>query len=124
MNIKVKDLTPKAEPVVVYRAFNASKELIRELALKEVVLDYHYGVCDTAGDYSDIFSESLVEYLSGYLMERFDELGSWNKPKFFEKLAKDILNQIEDEVVEEIITRDENACDWATARAEGMRGDY
>lgn len=124
MKIKVKDLSPKAEPVVVYRAFNATKELIRELALKEVVLDYHYGVCDSSGSYEDIFSDGIVEYLSSYIEERFDEYGSWDKPKFFKKLAREVMRQIEDEVVEEIITRDENACEWSKSRAEGMRGDY
>ena len=108
MKIKVKDLSKGAEkvPVRIEKAiWNMSvDELIKKLNLKKVILDYHYDVEKEYKKVDDIYSDSLVEYLADVLYD-YAQVAEYDG---YEDKAREIVDKLQDEVIEEIYDRDED----------------
>lgn len=124
MKIKVKDLSKGVEkvPVRIPKAiWNMSdEEIIKATDLKNQILEYHYDVEQEYHKVDDIYSEGLEEYVSELLYEYAQE------PEYdgYEEIAKRLIAKLEDEIVDEIYERDDNAREDYEARSEGLRGDY
>lgn len=98
-----------------------SKELIKEFDLKTKVIDRHYEITTEFCDVSDITDGTMVEYIADYL---YDEFGGRFEDYDFWRKAKEIMDEIEDEVVKKIFEKDENAKEDYDAREEGRKGNY
>lgn len=124
MKINVKDKSTGATKVAVYIVkpiWNMTDdELIEALDLKNKVLDYHYSLEQEYKKVDDIYSDEIVEYVAELL---YDYCYS-SKFDGYEEIAKRLMGKIEDEVVEEIYERDENAREWADEVREARMGKY
>lgn len=124
MKLNVKDKSTGATKVAVRRVkpiwAMSDDELIKALNLKEEILDYHYRVEDCYHEVSDIYSEELVEYVAEVLYDYCQE------PEFdgYEEIAKRLISKLEDELVEEIYERDDDAREWAEQVREARMGRY
>ena len=124
MNIKVTDKSTGATKVAVRRVkpiwTMSDDELIKALDLKNVILDYHYEVEQEYHKVDDIYSDELKEYVADVLYD-YCQAAEFDG---YDEIARRLVEKLEDELVEEIYDRDDNARDWAEAREEGLRGDY
>ena len=124
MKINVKDKSTGATKVAVYIVkpiWNMTDdELIEALDLKNKVLDYHYSLEQEYKKVDDIYSDEIVEYVADLL---YDYCQS-SEFDGYEEIAKRLMGKIEDEVVEEIYERDENAREWADVVREAQMGRY
>jgi len=125
MKIKVKDLSKGVEkvPVRIPKAIdNISDEeiLIKALDLKNEILDYHYNVEQEYKKVDDIYSDALVEYVADLIYDYCQDA----EFDGYEEMAKRLIAKLEDDIIDEIYKRDDNARDWEEARNEGLKGDY
>ena len=124
MKINVKDKSTGATKVAVRRVrpiwSMSDEELIKALNLKEKILDWHYRVEDRYHKVSDIYSDALVEYVAEELYDYCQE------PEFegYEEIAGRIISKLEDELVEEIYERDDDARDCAEEVRIARMGRY
>jgi len=124
MKINVKDKSTGATKVAVRRVkpiwSMSDDELIKALDLKEKILDWHYRVEDRYHEVSDIYSDALVEYVAEELYDYCQE------PEFegYEKIAGGLISKLEDELVEEIYERDDDARDFAEEVRIARMGRY
>lgn len=98
-----------------------SKELIDKFDLKNKVLEKHYEFTTEFQNVSDITNGTMVEYIADYL---YDEFGGRFEDYDFWRKAKEIMDEIEDEIVDKIFKQDEKASEDYNAREEGRKGDY
>ena len=124
MKINVKDKSTGATKVAVRRVkpiwSMSDEELIKALDLKKEILDYHYRVEQEYKKVDDIYSDALVEYVADLLYDYCQEA----EFDGYEEIASRLISKLEDELVEEIYDRDDNAREDYEARMEGLRGDY
>ena len=125
MKVKINDKSSGAMKVEVRRpkAIWAMRgdEIIKALDLKNKIIDWHYSTESEYKNVSDIYSDDLVEYVSELIYEYCQEP---QYEDYCEGLARRIISNLEEELVDEIYARDEEARDFEEARNEGMRGDY
>lgn len=124
MKINVKDKSTGATKVAV-RVVKpiwdmADDELIEALDLKNKVLDYHYEVEQEYKKVDDIYSDEIVEYVADLLYDYYPS----SEFDGYEEIAKRLMDKIEDEVVEEINEKDENAREWADEVRDAKMGRY
>lgn len=124
MKINVKDKSTGATKVAVRRVkpiwAMSDDELIKALDLKNEILDYHYKVEQEYKKVDDIYSDALVEYVADLLYDYCQEA----EFDGYEEIASRLITKLEDELVDEIYDRDDNAREDYEARMEGLRGDY
>ena len=90
------------------------EELIREMDLKNILLDYHYEVNQEYQNFDDIEDE---EEMVSYITEMLDE--AYGEDEQYNQLVAGILyRMVKDDVIEEIYIRDENAKEWDEVRRE------
>ena len=90
------------------------EELIREMDLKNILIDYHYEVNQEYQNFDDIEDE---EEMISYITEMLDE--SYGEDEQYNPLVAGILyRMVKDDVIEEIYIRDENAKEWDEERKE------
>lgn len=124
MKIKVKDLSKGVEkvPVRIPKAiWNMSdEEIIKATDLKNQILEYHYSVEQEYHKVDDIYSEGLEEYVSELLYEYAQE------PEFegYDKIASRLVAKLEDELIEEIYERDDDASETYREIEEARKGQY
>lgn len=124
MKINVKDKSTGATKVavrVVKPIWTMSdEELIKALDLKNEILDYHYRVEQEYKKVDDIYSDALVEYVADLLYDYCQEA----EFDGYEEIAGRLISKLEDELVEEIYERDEDAREWADEVREARMGRY
>lgn len=124
MKINVKDKSTGATKVDVRRVkpiwAMSDEELIKALDLKEKILDWHYKVEDRYHEVSDIYSDALVEYVAEELYNYCQE------PEFegYDKIASRLVAKLEDELIEEIYERDDDASETYREIEEARKGQY
>ena len=90
------------------------EELIREMDLKNILIDYHYEVNQEYQNFDDIEDE---EEMIAYITEMLDE--SYGEDEQYNPLVAGILyHMVKDDVIEEIHIRDENAREYDEERME------
>ena len=90
------------------------EELIREMDLKNILVDYHYEVNQEYQNFDDIEDE---EEMVSYITEMLDE--AYGEDEQYNQLVAGILyRMVKDDVIEEIYIRDENAKEWDEVRRE------
>ena len=90
------------------------EELIREMDLKNILIDYHYEVNQEYQNFDDIENE---EEMIVYITEMLDE--AYGEDEQYNPLVAGILyHMIKDDVIEEIHIRDENAREYDEERME------
>ena len=90
------------------------EELIREMDLKNILIDYHYEVNQEYQNFDDIEDE---EEMISYITEMLDE--AYVEDEQYNPLVAGILyRMVKDDVIEEIYIRDENAKEWDEERME------
>lgn len=90
------------------------EELIREMDLKNILIDYHYEVNQEYQNFDDIEDE---EEMISYITEMLDE--AYGEDEQYNQLVAGILyRMIKDDVIEEIYIRDENSREWEEERME------
>lgn len=84
------------------------EELAEKMNLKNKLLEYHYEVCNEYQNVDDIEDgvDAVAEMLAEYAGSDDD----------FYSLAEQLLYIVEDEVIDEIFERDENAKEWEEER--------
>lgn len=124
MKIQVKDKSTGATEVVVRRVkpvwSMSDDELIKALDLKNKIIDRHYDIEDRYHEVSDIYSDGLVEFVA-------EEVDSYcQDPEFdgVEEIAKRLIAKLEDELVDEIYERDDDAVEEYREIEEARRGEY
>lgn len=124
MKIKVIDKSTGTIEIPVRRVkpiwSMSDEELIKALDLKKKILDRHYEIEDRHCEVSDIYSDALVEYVAEELCDYCQE------PKFdgYEKIASRLISKLEDELVEEINERDNDAKDNTKEVRSAEMGEY
>lgn len=90
------------------------EELIREMDLKNILIDYHYEVNQEYQNFDDIEDE---EEMIAYITEMLDE--AYGEDEQYNQLVAGILyHMVKDDVIEEIYIRDENSREWEEERME------
>lgn len=90
------------------------EELIREMDLKNILIDYHYEVNQEYQNFDDIENE---EEMIAYITEMLDE--AYGEDEQYNPLVAGILyHMVKDDVIEEIHIRDENAREYDEERME------
>ena len=90
------------------------EELIREMDLKNILIDYHYEVNQEYQNFDDIEDE---EEMIAYIAEMLDE--AYGEDEQYNPLVAGILyHMVKDDVIEEIHIRDENAREYDEERME------
>ena len=90
------------------------EELIREMDLKNILIDYHYEVNQEYQNFDDIEDE---EEMIAYITEMLDE--AYGEDEQYNPLVAVILyHMVKDDVIEEIHIRDENAREYDEERME------
>ena len=90
------------------------EELIREMDLKNILIDYHYEVNQEYQNFNDIEDE---EEMIAYITEMLDE--AYGEDEQYNPLVAGILyHMVKDDVIEEIHIRDENAREYDEERME------
>lgn len=90
------------------------EELIREMNLKNILIDYHYEVNQEYQNFDDIEDEEeMISYISEMLDEAYGEDEQYNP-----LVAGILYRMVKDDVIEEIHIRDENAKEWDEERME------
>lgn len=123
MNIKVKKIETGTKIIPVDRVLNLEKlsveEIIKKLNLFNVMINYHYNVCEEYKNVDDLYSGETLDYLSEVLYDAYQ-----NDDFDYNELSKKIMDSLEDKLIEEIYCRDENAEEDYNARKAGLKGDY
>ena len=124
MKINVKDKSTGATKVAVRRVkpiwSMSDEELIKALDLKEKILDWHYRVEDRYHEVSDIYSDALVEYVAEELYDYCQD----TEFDGYEEIASKLISKLEDEVIDEIYERDDNASETYHEIEEARKGRY
>lgn len=124
MKINVKDKSTGATKVAVRRVkpiwSMSDEELIKALDLKEKILDWHYRVEDRYHEVSDIYSDALVEYVADLLYDYCQEA----EFDGYEEIASRLITKLEDEVIDEIYERDDDASETYREIEEVRKGQY
>ena len=90
------------------------EELIREMDLKNILIDYHYEVNQEYQNFDDIEDEEeMISYITEMLDESYGEDEQYNP-----SVAGILYRMVKDDVIEEIYIRDENAKEWDEERKE------
>lgn len=90
------------------------EELIREMDLKNILIDYHYDVNQEYQNFDDIEDEEeMISYITEMLDEAYEEDEQYNP-----LVAGILYHMVKDDVIEEIYIRDENAKEWDEVRRE------
>ena len=90
------------------------EELIREMDLKNILVDYHYEVNQEYQNFDDIEDEEEMVF---YITEMLDE--AYGEDEQYNPLVAGILyRMVKDDVIEEIYIRDENVKEWDEVRRE------
>ena len=90
------------------------EELIREIDLKNILVDYHYEVNQEYQNFDDIEDEEeMISYITEMLDESYGEDEQYNP-----SVAGILYRMVKDDVIEEIYIRDENAKEWDEERKE------
>lgn len=90
------------------------EELIREMDLKNILVDYHYEVNQEYQNFDDIEDEEeMISYISEMLDEAYGEDEQYNS-----LVAGILYRMVKDDVIEEIYIRDENSREWEEERRE------
>lgn len=90
------------------------ENLIKEMDLKNILLDYHYEVNREFQNVDDIEdSENMIEYIQSMLDEAYGEDEQYNP-----LVAGILYHIVKDDVIEEIMIRDEDARDYDEAKRE------
>ena len=82
------------------------EEMIKNLGLKQEIIDWHYIVEQRYHEVSDLYSDELVNYVSELL---YDYAQADNLP--YVKWAKEIIETLRDDLIETIFAQDDNAKD-------------
>ena len=90
------------------------EELIREMDLKNILVDYHYEVNQEYQNFDDIEDE---EEMTSYISEMLDEAYGENE-QYNQLVAGILYRMVKDDVIEEVYIRDKNAREWDEARME------
>ena len=124
MKINVKDKSTGATRIAVRRVkpiwTMSDEELIKALDLKNEILDYHYKVEQEYKKIDDIYSDEIVEYVAELLYD-YCQSAEFDG---YEEIAKRLITKLEDELVDEIYERDENAREWTNEVREARMGRY
>lgn len=90
------------------------EELIREMDLKNILIDYHYEVNQEYQNFDDIEDEEeMIAYITEMLYEAYGEDEQYNP-----LVAGILYHMVKDDVIEEIYIRDENSREWEEERME------
>ena len=90
------------------------ENLIKEMNLKNLLVDYHYEVNSEYHNVDDINDEeNIVQMITEMLDEAYGEDEQYNP-----LVAGILYNSVKEDVIEEIYERDDNALDWKEAREE------
>ena len=90
------------------------EELIREMDLKNILIDYHYEVNQEYQNFDDIEDEEeMIAYITDMLDEAYGEDEQYNP-----LVAGILYHMVKDDVIEEIHIRDENAREYDEERME------
>lgn len=108
-------------PVRIFKKINGKTvmDIIKELDMFNKLIDYHYNVCQEYKNTEDVGSDSMIEYISEVLYEEYNA-----SDDDCEAMAKAIVNFLEEELIEEICDRDDNARDYYETREEARKGNY
>ena len=124
MKINVKDKSTGATKVAVRRVkpiwAMSDEELIKALDLKNEILDYHYKVEQEYKKVDDIYSDALVEYVADLLYDYCQEA----EFDGYEEIASRLITKLEDEVIDEIYERDDDASETYREIEEARKGRY
>lgn len=94
-------------PVAIHRDINGltAKDLIEKCGIFEKIITYHYNVNQIYRNVDDIYSDSLVDYVSDILYDYAKD----DNFQFYEELAQEIVDMLQDKVVAKIIELDDEA---------------
>lgn len=88
-------------------------EMIKDLNLKNALIDYHYDVNEEFQNVDDIEdSENIIDYIQSMIDEAYGE----ENENYV--IAVMLYSMIKDDVIEEIMIRDEDAKDYEEAKKE------
>ena len=88
-------------------------EMIKDLNLKNALIDYHYDVNEEFQNVDDIEdSENMIDYIQSMVDEAYGE----EDENYV--IAVMLYSMVKDDVIEEIYIRDENAREWDEERME------
>lgn len=125
MKIKVQDKSTGAQKVYVRvikkLADKTDEELVKLLDLKNEIVKYHYDVENEAFKTDDIYSDELIEYVDEVMYE-YSQNDS--EADSYKEIAERLVEKLQDEVVEEIMSLDEDAVDYYNTKMEAMKGEY
>lgn len=124
MKINVKDKSTGATKVAVRRIrpiWSMSDDaLIKALDLKEKILEWHYNAENRYHEVSDIYSDALVEYVAEELYDYCQD----TEFDGYEEIAGRLIAKLEDELIEEIYARDDDASETYREIEEARKGQY
>ena len=97
--VEIKNLNKKLWEMTI-------EEMIKNLGLKQEVIDWHYIVEQRYHEVGDLYSDELVNYVSELL---YDYAQADNLP--YVRWARGIVERLRDELIETIFEQDDNAKD-------------
>lgn len=96
-------------------------QIINELDIFNRAIQYHYDIETEALNTDDIYNGKMADFIADELAEYDDDQ---NEYQYYEKIAKDIMNEIADDLEAEILERDRDAMEYENERREAMKGNY
>ena len=99
----------------------SDEDIIRRTNFKQEMLDYHYAVNNEYKDISDLYSQSMVEFMADVLFSYCQD-ENWDDE--YAEMAERLIDECVDDVIDEIYARDDDTASFIDAREEARRGDY
>lgn len=98
-----------------------TEQIIADLDIVEKAIEYHYKIENEAFKTDDVYDDQIFDFITEELAENDNGTMEYEQ---YEKIAREIMDIISDDLVIEILKRDHDAMEDANEINESRKGQY
>ena len=96
-------------------------QIIKDLNIVKKAIDYHYEIENEAFKTDDVYNDEIFDFIVDELAEYDNNAMEFEQ---YEKIAKNIMDVIADDLAIKILECDRDAMEFANECNEAMKGNY
>ena len=98
-----------------------TEQIIKDLNIVKKAIDYHYEIENEAFKTDDVYNDEIFDFVADELAEYDNNAMEFEQ---YEKIAKNIMDVIADDLATKILECDHDAMEFANECHEAMKGNY
>lgn len=98
-----------------------TERIIKDLNIVKKAIDYHYEIENEAFKTDDVYNDEIFDFIADELAEYDNNAMEFEQ---YEKIAKNIMDVIADDLATKILECDYDAMEFANECHEAMKGNY